>query len=136
MSNAIPPVNDYMTPSPQSIGGEQTLAMAAKLMREHHIRHLPVLSGGRFRGLLTDRDLKLVQGLRDVDPAAVTVDEAMTEEPYVVSPDTPLDEVVRAMATHKYGSAVVMQNQRVVGMFTTVDACRALSELLSRRFPA
>jgi uncharacterized protein YjaG (DUF416 family) len=37
------------------------------------------------------------------------------------------------MAEMKYGSAVVMQNKHVVGVFTTVDACRALSELLSTR---
>jgi acetoin utilization protein AcuB len=33
------------------------------------------------------------------------------------------------MAEHKYGSAVVMEGNQVVGIFTTVDACRALAEL-------
>ena len=48
----------------------------------------------------------------------------------VVVYDRPsLDEVVATMAEHKYGSAIVVQNQHVVGVFTTVDACRALSEL-------
>jgi acetoin utilization protein AcuB len=37
------------------------------------------------------------------------------------------------MAEHKYGSAIVVQNGQVVGVFTTVDACRALSELLGTR---
>jgi hypothetical protein len=32
------------------------------------------------------------------------------------------------MAEHKYGSAVIMEQHRVVGIFTTVDACRALAE--------
>jgi acetoin utilization protein AcuB len=87
MSKPIPPVQKYMTTSPHSIGGDQTLATAARLMRDHHIRHLPVLSGGRLRGLLTDRDLKLVETFRDVDPTTTTVDEAMTEEPYTASPE-------------------------------------------------
>ena len=36
-------IRDYMTESPHTIGSEQTLAMAHTLMREHSIRHLPVL---------------------------------------------------------------------------------------------
>jgi acetoin utilization protein AcuB len=133
MTKAIPSIQKYMTTSPHSIGGEQTLATATRMMHEHRIRHLPVLSGGKLRGLLTDRDLKLVETFRDVDPTKLTVEEAMTEEPYAVSPETPLDEVVSTMAGSKFGSAVVVQNGRVVGIFTTVDACQALSELLKTR---
>ena len=48
-------------------------------------------------------------------------------------PEAPLDEVVREMAEHRYGSAVVLANGKVVGMFTTVDACRAFAELLHGR---
>jgi len=133
MTKPIPTIQKYMTPAPHSVGSEQTIATAATMMSEHHIRHLPVLHGGRLLGMLTDRDIKLIESFRDVDAAKVRVDEAMTEQPYSVSPDTPLDEVVETMATKKYGSAVVMQNQKVVGIFTTVDACAALAGLLRTR---
>jgi CBS domain-containing protein len=52
---------------------------------------------------------------------------------YAVSPDSPLDEVVATMAQHKYGCAVVMQNGKLVGIFTTVDVCRAFAEMLHGR---
>jgi acetoin utilization protein AcuB len=122
-----------MTTTPHSIGGEQTLETASRMMREHHIRHLPVLHGGKLLGVLTDRDLKFIEAFRDVDVRKVLVEEAMSGEPYTVSPDAPLDEVVGTMAAEKYGSAIVVDNQHVVGIFTTVDACRALSELLGTR---
>jgi acetoin utilization protein AcuB len=83
--------------------------------------------------MLTERDLRFVESLKDVDPASVKVEDAMTTTVYSVSPDAMLDEVVGEMAEHKYGSAVVMQNGKVVGIFTTVDVCRALSELLRGR---
>lgn len=133
MSKPIPPIQKYMSMTPHSIGSEQTLATASAMMNKHDIRHLPVLHGGRLLGMLTDRDIKLIEALRDVDPAKMSVEEAMTERPYCVSPETPLDEVVETMADNKYGSAVVMQNQKVVGVFTTVDACQALCELLRTR---
>lgn len=121
-------IADYMTSSPHSIGYDQPLVHAHQVMREHHIRHLPVLNGGRLVGILSDRDLAFVENLRDVDAAKVRVDEAMTPTPYSVKKTAPLGQVAREMAEHRYGSAVVMEHDHVVGVFTTVDALRALAD--------
>lgn len=133
MSKPIPMIQKFMTVAPHSIGVDQTLAHAHSVMREHAIRHLPVLSGGQLVGMLTDRDLGLVESLKDVDPKTVKVEDAMSTVVYAVSPDAPLNDVVREMASHKYGSAVIMQNNKVVGIFTTVDVCKAFAELLETR---
>jgi acetoin utilization protein AcuB len=133
MSKPIPTVQKYMTTSPHTIGREQSLSFAQGVMKEFHIRHLPVLDGGKLLGILSERDITLVESLEGVDPTKVTVEDAMTQEPYSVSPDALLDEVVGDMATHKYGSAVVMQNNKVVGIFTTVDALRSFADLLHGR---
>ncbi|MBK8264456.1 MAG: CBS domain-containing protein [Nannocystis sp.] len=119
-----------MTPAPFSIGRAQTMVEAARRMREHRIRHLPVLEGGIVVGIVSDRDLAMVESLPGVDPAAVTVAEAMTAEPYAISPETPLVEVVEALAEHKIGTAVVMENGRLVGIFTVIDALRAFAARL------
>lgn len=133
MSKAIPTIQKFMTTSPHSIGLDQPLAVAHRMMHEHEIRHLPVLSGGKLVGMLTERDLGLVESLNGVDPNQVKVDDAMSTTVYAVAPTAQLDEVVSEMAAHKYGSAVVMQNEHVVGIFTTVDVCRALADLLQTR---
>ena len=123
-------VSDYMTASPHTIGSDQSLAKAHELMRTHNIRHLPVLHGGRLAGMVTVRDLHLVETLRDVDPEDVRVEEAMTTEPYVATPSASLREVCLEMADRKLGSAVVVDGVKVVGVLTTVDALRALAEAL------
>ena len=133
MSKRIPQIAKYMTTAVQTIGDEQPMAVAHRLMREQRIRHLPVLHQGKLIGIVTDRDLHLLEKLRDVDPTRVAVSEAMTSDFYVVSPDADLDEVVSTMAAKKYGSAVVSDHGHVVGIFTTVDACSALSDLLATR---
>jgi acetoin utilization protein AcuB len=133
MSKAIPQIRKYMTSAPHTIGHDQTLAFTQSMMRELHIRHLPVLDGGRLVGVLTERDVALIETLKDVDPKTVRVSDAMSQQVYTVSPDAPLDEVAAEMAEHKYGSAVVMDNGHVVGVFTTVDGMAALSELLQSR---
>ncbi|MGH7296699.1 MAG: CBS domain-containing protein [Polyangiaceae bacterium] len=119
-------IRHFMTPAPHSIGRDQPLALAHARMRDFGIRHLPVLDGGKLAGILSQRDALLVETLRDVDPADVAVEEAMSTDVYVVTPDVPLKEVATEMAAHKYGCAVVVDGRHVVGIFTTVDALKAL----------
>ena len=133
MSKAIPKIQKFMTTVPICINRTDTVAAAHKVMRDHDIRHLPVVDGDALVGIVTQRDLHLIETLKDVDATKVTVDDAMTTNPYTVHPDAELDEVVAEMAEQKYGSAVVVQNNKVVGVFTTVDAMRAFSELLKSR---
>lgn len=122
-----------MTTSPHTARPNLTLAEAMKLMRELQIRHLPILDGGQLVGILTDRDIRVIESFKDVDPTKLLVEDAMEQNVYVVEPGAPLDRVAAEMASKKYGSAVVMQNQHVVGIFTTIDALNALSELLLTR---
>lgn len=124
-------VDDFMTRIVHTIGAQSPLSEAHRLMNEHAIRHLPVLEGGKLVGMVSMRDLHLIETLKGVDPKEVAVEEAMAQEAYTVLPGTPLLEVARTMALHKYGSAVVAQAGRVEGIFTTVDAMRALETLLT-----
>ncbi len=125
-------VRQHMTASPITIGREQPLTVAHKLMREHRIRHLPVLQRGRLVGVVSQRDLHFVETLRDVDPSVVLVEDAMTEPPFTVAPGAQLRTVVREMAARRIGSAVVVERGKVVGVFTAVDGLRVLAELLGR----
>jgi acetoin utilization protein AcuB len=126
------PIRDYMTESPHSIGANQPLATAHEMMRAHQIRHLPVLRAGKLVGIVSQRDLYLVETLQDVDPQSVPVEEAMTQDAYCVSPGTSLTRVAGVMAEKKYGCAIVMDHDEVVGVFTAIDALRALSDVTQR----
>lgn len=129
-----PTVGRFMSREPHTIGANQPLSMAHHMMQEHGIRHLPVLDMGRLVGLLSMRDLHFLETFRDVNPELVTVAEAMTAETYTVTPRTTLHRAAAEMAQHKYGAAIVMDDERVVGVFTTVDALRALAELSRTTF--
>jgi len=133
MTKPIPTVQKYMTTTPLTIGREQTIERAAAMMSENRVRHLPVLEGGHLVGVLSERDVAMIQNLAGVDPKIVRVEEAMSLLPYAVAPDAPLDVVVSEMAEKRIGSAVVMQNAKVVGIFTAVDAMTALAVLLRTR---
>lgn len=126
-----PEINQYMTAGPHTIGPGNSLATARKVMLDYGVRHLPVLDGGRIVGLLSERDLLLVESLPGVNPTDVRVEDAMVQSPFLVPRHAPLAEVVATMAERKLGSAVVTEGEKVVGVFTTVDALRALADALA-----
>jgi acetoin utilization protein AcuB len=122
-------VYQHMTPSPHTIGRDQPLASALALMTRLGVRHLPVLDAGVLVGIVSDRDLRFAETIPGVDPKKTLVEDAMTPEPYAVAADATLRDVVEEMIAHKYGCAVVMERAAVVGIFTTIDALRALLSL-------
>jgi acetoin utilization protein AcuB len=125
-------IRRFMTPSPHTISTRQTLAEAHQAMRERGVRHLPVVVDGRLVGVVSQRDLYLLETLRGVDVGRELVEEAMSDEPFVVAPDSSLEEVAEAMAKNKIGSALVVESATLVGIFTSTDALRALVTLLRR----
>lgn len=133
MTKAIPSIQKYMTTNPHSVGTDQTLAKADEMMRTHNIRHLPVLKAGKLIGIITDRDLKFVESFRDVDAHKAKIADFSVSEVFTVGPNAQLDEVCGIMAEKKLGSALVVDNDKLVGIFTWVDALKAMSELLHTR---
>jgi acetoin utilization protein AcuB len=124
-------VGKYMTAAPHTIGVEQSLAMARRLMAEHHVRHLPVLHGGDLVGVLSEREVESLEALPG--SGHMTVEEAMVSDVFVTSDQAPLDDVAEEMARRRLGSAVVVggaEHDKVLGVFTAVDALRALADAL------
>lgn len=133
MSKAIPPVQKYMTSAPHTIGVEQSLVQASELLKKYGIRHLPVLKGGQLVGMLSDRDIAVISAFAGALPEKMLVEQAMSADPYTVAPETLVSEVAAEMAEKKYGSAIVVHQHKVVGVFTAVDACRVLAEVFETR---
>ncbi len=134
MSKAEPIIQKYMTSSPQTIEAYKPVTEAKNLMEELGIRHLPVMHQEELFGVLSDRDIKAALSIMDTNPELICVKDLCHEKPYHVIPETPLHEVLDEMAKHHYGSALVVQNSKLVGIFTTIDACNGFSEILQQRF--
>jgi acetoin utilization protein AcuB len=127
MNPARRTVSAWMTLQPHTIGDDQSLLVARERMHHWQVRHLPVLHGGHLVGVLSERDVAMVESLQG-DLGRLRVEEAMTAEPWTTEPDAPLAQVAAAMAEQRIGTAVVVEGgDRVIGVFTTTDALRALA---------
>jgi len=132
-------VRRYMTASPTTVAPATTIVEAHRIMRRDGIRHLPVVDAAHtLVGLVSLRDLDFAATFRPFDGDAVTVGDAMfAKELYTIEPGAELLEVARHLLDTKYGCAVVVDAGRVVGIFTLVDALRALIDTVAatRRVP-
>jgi acetoin utilization protein AcuB len=122
-------VEQYMSRNPATVGKDEPLVAAHRIMQSNRIRHLPVLHQGRLVGVVSERDLYLLETVKNVDPRREPVEEAMTAFPFTVPPEASLTEVAGQMLKHRYGSALVVQEGNLVGIFTRADALRALTEM-------
>lgn len=124
-------IRQYMTPTPETIEADLRLEQARERMFRLEARHLPVTRNGALVGIVSQRDIALVESISR-GAGDMTVEHAMTAQPFTCGPEAHLHAVAAEMAQHKYGAAVVVETEHpshVIGVFTTTDALRALSEL-------
>ncbi|MFQ5350390.1 MAG: CBS domain-containing protein [Thermoanaerobaculia bacterium] len=130
----MPRIGAVMSPFPYSLGPEDTLATARRLMAEHHIRHLPVVVEGIPAGVITDQDMRRAAADRGSE-ADLRVGDLELSETCEVDISAPLDLVLSEMAARLLDSALVLKGDKLVGIFTATDACRAFAEFLRREAP-
>lgn len=129
MSHAT--VQEHMSPEPVTIAPSASLAEASQTMRERAVRHLPVVSAGEVVGVLSERDINVARTLKSVTLDKAKVELVMSAPPLTVPPDARLSDVAARMIDRKAGSAVVVHEGRIVGIFTSHDALHALHRLLA-----
>jgi CBS domain-containing protein len=81
---------------------------------------LLITEDGRLTGIITERDVLRAVAL-GADPDRCTVDEAMTAEVFTVTPDMPLQEAAREMATRWIRHLPVVEEGRLLGVVSMRD---------------
>lgn len=95
-------VETVMTPAPKTCSPDTTLAEAANLMWEGDCGVLPVVDEGELVGIVTDRDMFIAVGTRDVRATHLRVGAVATRQVSTCGSD---DDVDAALAVMK-GAAV------------------------------
>jgi len=124
-------VRDLMAAEVVTLGRDETLDIADRIMSLGRIRHMPVVDeDGRLCGLVSQRDLfrgalataiGLARSAQAQILGALLVGEVMTPDPITTTPDTPLDEAAAVMLRRKIGCLPVVEGDRLVGIITEAD---------------
>ena len=128
-------IKEIMTPIPHIAKAEDRLSVAVAVMDQHRIRHLPVIKEGEIFGILSDRDCKLALYVAErfdiTEP--LMIGEVCSQNPYIVAPKTKLEDVTLAMYERRISSALVAEDGAMLGIFTSMDACRWIGTWLRNK---
>lgn len=123
-------VRTWMSTDPITISSHAPMKEAAAIMREHEVRHLPVVEHGRLVGIVTLNDI------RQASPSPATtfsvgeinylvdqiqVADIMTRDPRTVAPDTTVEDAALLAYKYKFGSLPVVEDGKLVGIITQKD---------------
>jgi len=138
------PVKNWMTTDVVSVGPETSLLKVGKLMKDHHIRRVPVVDEqGMVVGIISDRDV------RDASPSkATTLDmyemhyllaelkakNIMTPKPITVKPGDTVEQAALIMLDHKVGGLPVVDDAgKLAGIISDHDVFKALVDITGAR---
>ncbi len=118
-------VSEIMTENAITVGQEEPVLAAARLMRRHNLGALPVCdSAGRLRGVVTDRDIVLRCVAAEEDPARLPVREIMSRAVVTAEGGESVEQLSTRMARDQLRRLPVTDNGRVIGMVTLCDLAR------------
>ncbi|HVB81436.1 MAG TPA: universal stress protein [Candidatus Binataceae bacterium] len=117
-------VAKWMTPHPITAEPAEKLSAVHAKMLSGHFRTMPVLSGGKLVGVITDRDLRRHEGYLDHTEVRL----AMSAEVATTTRSTPIHEAAQSLLEHKIGALPVVEGERLVGIISTSDVLRAFLE--------
>lgn len=119
-------VRELMTRRVHTCRPDTTARHALALMWKHDVGVLPIVGANRdVLGMITDRDIAMAVGLRNVAPGALTVGEISTNEVWVVAPTTSIRDAERVMQEHQVRRLPVIEEGRLVGIVALADLVRA-----------
>ncbi len=100
---------------------EQSVLQVARLMVEHNIGAVPVLSHGQLIGIFSERDLMTRVVVTGKDAARTSVGEVMTDDPLTVTPDDDLETCMTLMRRHSFRHLLVCQGRQLRGIVSLRD---------------
>jgi len=119
-------VGNRMTQDPITVEPGDLLSRALHKMQAGGFRRLPVVSGAKLVGIVTERDLREHRGHLE----HMKINGVMTENPFTVTPQTTLEEAAGIMLEQQIGGLPVVHNDRLAGIITASDIMRAFLDVM------
>lgn len=133
-------VSKYMTGQVISIPEDIGIREAFFLMKEHSIRHLPIVDENRqLIGIISDRELRRpnwVDEAHDISHVyyldnSMLVSDVMIRNIHVLHTYDTLSKAVKLLLKKGIGAAPVLdKTETLVGMMSAIDLLKALSDMI------
>jgi CBS domain-containing protein len=120
---------DVMTPDAQCIGENDTVADAAKRLKELDVGAMPICGeDDRLKGMLTDRDIVVKVIAEGKDPGDVKAGELGEGKPVTIGADDSVEDAIAAMRDNAVRRLPVIDGQKLVGIVSQADVAKNVDE--------
>ena len=117
---------DIMSDRVVTVGADEPVSAAARLLKSHNIGALPVCGeDGKLRGMVTDRDIVLRCVAGDCDPKSTPIREIMSRGVVTAGPFDEIDKAVCLMSQDQVRRLPIVDNGRIVGIVALSDMARS-----------
>jgi len=111
-----------------SIGPDEPVLEAIRLMAEHHIGALLVMKSDELVGIVSERDYARKVILKGRSSADTPVSQIMSSPVVTVSMSNSVQECMQLMTARRIRHLPVVEGRRVVGMISIGDLVKAVME--------
>jgi len=111
-----------------SIGPDEPVLEAIRLMAEHHIGALLVMKSDELVGIVSERDYARKVILKGRSSADTPVSQIMSSPVVTVSMNNNVQECMQLMTARRIRHLPVVEGRRVVGMISIGDLVKAVME--------
>jgi CBS domain-containing protein len=119
-------VREIMTKEVHCCRPDSTARHALALMWKHDVGVLPLVDGqDHVVGVVTDRDIAMALGLRNVAPNALQVNEITSHEVWSVDPTSSIEDAEKMLEQKQVRRLPVIEGGKLVGVVTLADLARA-----------
>lgn len=122
-------IKNWMQADPVTIDRQALLQDASSLMKEHSIRHLPVVDDEESMvGFITESDLRHFSFPAMIED--IPVHQVMVINPITINPNTSIETAARLIHDYKIGGLPVLDKKKLVGIITLSDILAAFIEVM------
>jgi CBS domain-containing protein len=123
----MPTIREIMTAGAVCVGENESLADAARKMRELDVGALPVCGeDNRLKGMVTDRDIVVRCIADDGDPRTTRAGDLAQGKPVTIGADDSVEEALNTMKEHQVRRLPVIDGHDLVGIVSQADVARHL----------
>lgn len=131
-------IKEIMNTNFMTIGSNEYLSKAEKMIYQSKLKHLPVVRAGKLVGIITKTDIKRMSFADSFDESEAEIDEnifkmlkvaqVMTTKPFTLSSNATIKEVAEVLAEKEFRTIPIVDDGKLVGMVSTRDLIKYFLE--------
>src|ERR1700749_372016 len=110
-----------MSDAPVCMAPDELVSEAGRAMKQHGVGTVLLLTDGRLRGLVTDRDITVRVLAENRDPRTTRIGDICSGDPVVLGPDDDVEQAIRLVRERAVRRIPVLADGKPIGVVSVGD---------------